>query len=431
MAGNTPINEDALLKEYYTSDKLEIDLFEDNVFIGMVPKDESVEGREYVSAVVYGASQARSADFATALAMSALVSESVANFKVPYVSNHAIARISADLISQARTSEGAFMDAVTLIGDDVESNMMLDVAISAYRTSDGARGNISAGTTVASSTLTLANPLDILNFEIGMQLDLAAAQSSGNPRAYGSGSHGLYVVAVNYDTYSLTVGTTPATGGTPCNITDAVNGIPTASATSNTTYGDYIYVTGDRNAKMHGILDWIPYGGPTSALYCGLDRTPNPTRLAGRWMDGTTGANIASVLEDGIAQLTSTGGRPTHCFVTPKKFADFSKELGAKAQMVEVKSTNANVGYTGIEVAGTKGKVVVLPDRSVPSNRMLLLRLSSWEMISSGKIASIWQEDGKVWLRSYNAAGMEMRFYGQGNLRCKSPRDNMTIAVTP
>jgi hypothetical protein len=422
--GNTVSSADALLKNLYSDDEVENALFEDHPFFGMVPKDEKSVGRQFEFPVVIGAGMGRSASFTVAQTMAGLTGEIVRKFNVTLVSNHADATASSEIVMESQSNEGAFLQMVQLIGDDQLSNFGTDVAKSLFRNGSGSRGVISTATTIASSSLKLTNPLDILNFEVGMQLDVAAAEVSGSTRAYGSGAHGLYVSAVNYDTFTLTIATTPVPGGTPVNMNDATDGIPTIA------HGDFIYCKGDRNSKISGVEAWIPYGGPSATTFFGVDRTVNPTRLAGRYLDGTAAYTIGAILEDAIAKVYTVGGKITHFFMTPRAFAEFSKELGSKAQLVDVSSTNAQIGYTGIKVAGGKGTVVCVPDPDCPSDRIYGVNMAKWQLRSIKKAVHIWELDGKVWLRAPSDSGMEIRFFSMAQLVCKSPRDNITIKIT-
>lgn len=423
--GNNSTSANALLKEFYSDEMVENMLFKEHVLFGLVSKKEDVDGKYFDYPIVVGAGMGRSATFANAQAMAALTGEVTVNFQVPLVENFEVANIANKLIMQApKKDAGSFLDMVSLIANDQLENLGNDLAIGLYRSQAGDRGRIGASTTLASSKLTLANPRDIYNFEVGMALDLAQAQVTGGTRAYGSGNHGLYIVAIDYASGSFTVGTTPSPNGTACNITDATDGCPTAGL------ADYIYVSGDRNLKMPGLADWFPQTVASNDSFMNVNRSMNRVRLAGQFYDGSSGQSIASTLETAMAMVASVGGKTTHFLMDHMKFAQLSLELGAKTQLVDVKSTNADVGYTGIRIAGQKGTAVCLGDLHCPSDRIYGLNMDSLELMSMGKAAHVWDEDGQVWLRSATQAGMEIRFYSYAALRCSNPRSNIAIGVT-
>jgi hypothetical protein len=423
--GNTSSSLSAMLKELYSDDRVANAIYKKNALLGMVPKDEKIEGKYFVQPIVYGAGQSRSASFSTAQSMSAKSGELMADYIVQYVENHDDATVATKLMAMSTSDKGAFLRAIKLIPDNHMQNFGNDIAVSMYRDSSGFRGRISSDTTLASSTLKLAQAADATNFEVGMQLDVAQTQSSASTRAYGSASHGLYVSAVNVTAGTLTVATTPVPGGTPCNITDSTDGVPTAD------HGDYLYVTGDRNAKFQGLSGWIPYGGPTGGdSFYNVDRTVMPTRLAGTYIDGTSGSSISSVIEDAIAQTNLIGGDPDYCFMPFKKFAALSKELGSKAQIVNVQST-AQVGYEGIKVAGSGSVVTCLADRSCPANSMFLVKMDTLKLRSWGQIVRLWDLDGNIWLRTPSDSGMEIRFYSLGAFTVQEPMHCCNIRVNP
>jgi hypothetical protein len=125
------------------------------------------------------------------------------------------------------------------------------------------------------------------------------------------------------------------------------------------------------------------------------------------------------------------GGKLTHFIMPYGQFTALANAQGAKVQLVNVKSAEADIGFEGIEITGANGKVVCLPDRYCPSNTIAGVNINTWKLISVGKAVRTWQEDGKVWLRSYNQNGMEIRFYSLANLVCREPRANINVRVNP
>lgn len=425
--GNTATTFAALLKEYYAKNKIANTVFKDNVFYGLVPKDEKgSEGNYCVTPVIVAAGASRSATFGRAQAMAALSGDTQKRFLVDYYENHADVTIPSALIARSRGDEGAFLKAATSISDNQLEEFANDISTSLYRSRDGNRGKISTGTTIASSTLKFAVPSDVLNFGLGMELDVAAAQSTGNVRAYGSNSHGIYVSAIDYVAGTITAGITPTPGSTPVNLNDAADGIPTIAT------GDFVYVRGDRNLKLNGFLDWIPYGGPLGGdSFLGVDRTVQPTALAGNYLDGTGYGTMYECLDDAITQVHMMGGKLTHFLMPFKAFGKLQKELVGKTQLVNVKSTSAEIGYEGIKVIGSTGPVTCLPDRSCPANTICGMNIDTWELVSFKPMVHIWDLDGQQSLRVSNDSGIEMRYYSFGNLRCIEPRANINVRVNP
>lgn len=418
--GNNSTNQDALLKNLYNKGNIQTTIEVDHPFHAMLKKREDVDGRYFVYPLHFAAGQGRSADFATALAMASLSGESMVDFLVPLQENSAVANVATKLIAQSKGKDGAFLDIVSLIADKQLMNFGNDLARSEFRTSDGNIGQIGS---ISGSTVTMLVAADITNISVGMQLDLATSKTA-TKKAYGSGSHGLYVVKRSVSAGTFDVGTSPVPGGTTCDVTSAVDGIPTALA------NDYVFVTGDKGVKMNGFQDWIPYGAVASNdSFLNVNRSVDQTSLAGSYLDGTSSATVTSAIQDGIAQVGNVGGKLTHAFMSHSKFMQLSKEVTAQVRLAEVK-VSQTIGFEGIEVAGSTGSVICLPDRSCPANTIAGVNIDSWELLSVDPAVHLWDEDGKSWLRSSTQNGMELRFYSFCNMLCTDPRQNINIRVS-
>jgi hypothetical protein len=426
--GNSSATADALLKEYYTDDEVEMALYEDHPLLGLIQKNNKakVTGREYVQPIVWGAGQTASATFSVAQAMSVLTGNLPSAYKVPLVEDHSVATLSTQLIKQSETDEGAFMEEATLIVNEQLSNMTRRLSRQAWRGSTGALGQIGTiGNGISTNTrITMANTRDIVNIEVGMQLDLAATDG-GSKLGYGTNGHGLFVISVDADQGFFDVGTTPVpyTGSNSCAVTDSANGIPSAASTN------FIYGAGDLNLMMHGIADWIPATVLSTDNYCGVNRFQHRVRLAGHYVNGTVSNTVGAAIMIGAARIKNHGGKATHAFVDPIRFAQLQLEQEDKRRLVDVKSTNSVIGYDGIEVATSAGRITVLADMDCPSDTMYILNIDDWVLLSVGQPVGIWKEDGLSWLRSSNQSGMEARFYGFRGLTCRNPRNNARVQL--
>jgi hypothetical protein len=416
--GNNIDEQDALLQEYYIEELPRL-MYEDNAFWGLVAKKEDASGREVVNAVNYGAGQARSADFSVAQDMSELEGELVVNFKVPFAKNRQVAKVSTDLAYQ---TEGAasFVDAVTLISDNNAESMVNDVARSIYRSKSGAIGRLASW---SGNVGTLADANDAVNLEIGMQLDLAAAETTAGVRAYGSNGHGLYVKGVDVDQGLFYTGELPTPDAADTDFDDTQDGLVSPGQT------DYIFCRGDRNAKYVGVADWIPITVASNDSFCNVNRFVHRQRLAGVVHDARSASTLMDALEDGLAKVARIGGKTTHVFVSHIRHAQLSKELGKRAVMTELTSTDAKFGYPAIKVVGPKGAAMVVADLYCQNDTAWALDLPTWQLFSRRKMVHAWNLDGRIWQRSPTADGMEIRFRSHGNLRCQKPRNNCRIRL--
>ena len=426
-SGNNQTTIDALLKYYYDDGALVNETYRDNPLWAMVTKRQAianVTGRSFIHPVVYATSQGRRVNFAQAQSAGNATGELSVDFTVPRVQNYQDASVATQTVLSTKDDRGAFTRAVTLITDDCLGNLGLDQAISMYGDGSGTRGNISSTTNVSSSQLYLAVADNALLFEVGMELDLATSETA-TVKAYGSAGHGLYVIAVDRINGILTIGTTlnPATAST-CNINDSVNGIPTAAD------GDFIFVRGDQGLKMVGLQAWIPYGGVASNdSFLGVNRSVDPVRLAGNWLDGTQLS-----IEDALIQAATNVKKQSsmgvsHFFMGYSKYAQLLKSQSAKVVIEE--QVNPDVSFEGIELLTSTGKVAVIPDRNCPPNYIFGLNLGTWDYIHLGDPVQIFNLDGNTWLRQPSDDGMEIRFFSFGNLVCRVPAANIIVKVNP
>lgn len=412
---------DAILKEIYSDDGVTDEFFRENPFFALMPKKEDVTGRYYEQPVWASAGQAQSRTFGASTSGPGLQTgagisgEAPFTYLVPKVENMAVANVSSKLIAETSSTKGAFVDMVRAIADNQLQNLINDTSLGLFRGSDINRGTV--GGSVAGTTLTFANVSDAVNFELGMFLEFAATNSGTTVRALAANNTDCHITAIDY------------VGGTA---TLAWSGSGTQTMTANNIQvGDFIYRAGDKSLGFNGFTDWIPYGGVTSSdSFLGVNRSKQSVRLAGSWLDGTAG-NLEEVLEKAVNRVALFGGKLTHFIMPYAQFTALANAQGAKVQLVNVKAAEADIGFEGIEITGANGRIVCLPDRYCPSSLIAGVDIGSWKLISVGKAVRTWQYDGKVWLRSYNQNGMEIRFYSLANLVCREPRANINIKVNP
>ncbi len=414
---------DAILKEFYSDDGVTSEIYVDNPWLALIPKKEDVTGRFYNQPVHVSPGQGRSRSFTQAQNASNTAAgsnstfttgEALYDFQVKKVENHAVANIASQLIAESSSSRGAFLDMVRLIADGQLQNIANDTAQSVYRTADMSKGVV--GGSVAGTTLTFANPADAINFSLGAWLDFSATNSGTSTTFASTASAYCQIVAIDQVGGTATVAFSSGTNTLTAN---------------SVAVGNFIYQSGDKSLGMNGFLDWIPYGGVTSAdSFQGVNRSNSPVQLAGSYLDGT-GGNLEETLEAAIANVVRFGGKLTHFLMSPAQYRQLAQAQGAKVQLMNVMAT-PQIGFKGIQVVGhSSGPVVCLPDRNCPAGLIAGVNRETWKLISVGKVVHTWQDDGKVWLRSTTSSGMEIRFYSLANVVCKEPRSNVNIKVNP
>lgn len=425
-SGNNQVTIDALLKEYYDDGALVNETYVKNPLWARMVKTQAVAnvtGRSFVHPIVVATSQGRNTLFTKAQTNGNGTGEVSYDFTVTRINNYQVASVATETVLSTMDDRGAFTKAVTLITDNCLRNLGLDQAISMYGDGAGWRGNAGNSTqqpSFATPTLVFAIADQALAFEVNMELVVASSPTAA-PRALGSAGHGLYVGAVDRTNGTISVVTTLG-GSTPCNLNDATNGIPTIAN------GDYVFVINDQGNKIAGLQAWLPYGGPTSTPFYGVDRTVDPVRLAGNWLDASQ-LSVEDAFIQATVNVAKQGYDLTHFFVPYNKYAQLLKSQSAKVSIIE--EVNPDISFEGLQVLTPSGNVIVMPDRNCPANRMFGLNIDTWDYIHLGDPVQMFNYDGNTWLRQNSSDGMEIRFFSLGNLVCRVPAANIVIACQP
>ena len=408
---------DAALKVHYTGDRVENMTYSDNPLFALLPKYESFGGRNMPIVVTYGNPQGRSGTFAQAQKRGKLTNTKLDDFIITRIKNYGIATLDNETIEASKGDANAFMEAATTEIDGTIRELTNSVAQQVYGTGSGSRGVVGS---ISTNTITLSDPDTVVNFEIGMELVGAAAETTGAIRAVGTSTNGIIITGVDRVLGTLTFG---------YNVTDATNGIPTLAA------ADYLFVRGDRNESggtslyaLSGVEAWIPTTAPGGAdNFFGLNRSVDVTRLAGL-RKNVSAFPIEEGLLEGAALVNREGGNIDHYFCTYKTWVALEKALGSKVQYVDLR-VNPQIGFRGIEIMGQKGPIKVIPDRNCPSNKVYGLTLNTWKLNSLGKAIRVIDTDGNTMLRQSDADGVEVRYGGYMQLSCRAPGWNINLTV--
>ena len=357
---------------------------------------ENFVGENYVQPIIFGNSQGNSADFATAQANK--TAGSIKKFTITTVKDYALASIDNETILASKNNSGAFMSAVSFATDGAFAQASRSLAGAVYGSGSGKLGQV-ISTYSSGTTITLSQASDIVNFEVGMKINFAVAETGGS------------VIA---------------TQPTISNIDRDAGSFVVSDATS-VVADHYIYRDGDYDLKLKGLEAWLPGSAVTSASYFGVDRSVDKSRLAGIIYDGST-APIEEVVISAAARLAREGGKPTHLFMSYERFAELEKSLDSKVQYVDLKAANADIGFRGIVINGPRGPIKVIADQNCPHNRAYMLQLDTWKLLSRGPAPQILNMDNLDKLRDASADSVELRIGSYLNLSCNAPGWNCKIS---
>lgn len=413
-----------ILKELYDNQKVQWLTYKDNPFLAMIKKEEKFPGKYYPVPVVYGLSQGASATFASAF--NNQTSPLVAEFLITRVADFSLATIDGQLLAAAQTDPGAFIDGAELMIDAAFQTAVNRLAVAMFRNGAGTIGQI--GITITGSSpnylLTLSNPDDAVNFEVGQVLmSVQNVDGSGTaPSATAS------INAINRSSGVLTLTSSDATLATdwPANYYLAVQGdLPT---TSNNNFQPSGSTTTNSLLKLAGLAAWLPIAGPGgSDSFFGVNRNLDTQRLAGVTFDGSA-LSLEEALLQGTGRIALNGGRVDTGICSYATYTALITSLGSKVQYIDEKI--GEIGFRGVQVNGANTVMSIFPDRSCPDGVIYCLEMDSWCLRSQNPAPHIlkYMDEIEI-LRVPGVDAAELRVGGYMNMYTNKPGHNGVIKV--
>ena len=387
---------EAILKEYYSNQRVTQLTYKDCPFYALLPKHKDFGGDSYPLPMRITNPQGASASFANAQAQK--TASNYKKFSLTRVKDYSLASISTEAMLASENNAGAFLQLATAEIDGAIETMKRRLGWAIYGDGSGAIGSIVAEPAENPSTVvTFNNVEDIVKIEVGQTIQF---RSGATVKLFATGVSSALVSAVNRDTGSFTLDAAYASTGTIA-----------ANDTCN--------VVGDYNAKLSGLAAWIPSSAPGATPFFGVDRSIDTTRLGGVRI-ASSGKPIEEALVDGARRIGREGlGNPNYVFTGFSRYAALDKSLGSKVRYKDVEV--AGISFRGIEVSGPQGTMTVIPDRDCPENRMYLVDMSTFGLYSLKEPVMILNQDGNRMLREASADAMELRVGGYFQMGNTSP----------
>jgi hypothetical protein len=391
--GNTPY----ILKTLWPQERVENLVYEDNPFLAMVPKSEEFYGQNMYLAVKFTDTQGRAATFATAQA--AKNPHKGVRFLLTRGKDYSLFGIEHEMILASKKDKGALLRALDTEVESAMHALTRSLAIALYKDASGWRGQCASDPGTGQS-ITLKNINDITNFEVGMNI-VFSATTTGALRA--GGNRTIDGLDRDAGTIHVSAAIDAAVGST-----------------------DYIFVDGDAaNAGSTilptGLNGWLPDSAPTVGggdSFFGVDRSPDPVRLAGLRVD-VSAFNPEEGLALMLARLCREGGKPSHAFRNPIDYKNIAVALGSKVK-TEYMSVG-QIGFTALKVDGPKGQVAVISDQNCPAQKGYTVTMKSLKFYSLGKAPMVIEADDLQLLRDSTADSFEGRMAYYANLGCTAP----------
>lgn len=392
----------AILKTLYPQNEIKKLCYQNQPFFAMVKKRADFYGTSMQVALRYGPPAGRSASISTAVTNKA--GSKLAKYTVTRVKDYVALDMDGETLRACSNDKGSIVRALELEVDGGFHVLRRSIGINLFRGGTGTRGQVAGAATVGSAGIYLSNVNDITNFEVGMVLQVASAD-----------------------------GATPRTGTVTISGLDRQLGILTASAAwtagiGAVATGDYILASGDSNATIAGLSAWIPSSSPSATAFFGLDRTPDPIRLAGCRVTAYAGGPIEETLQQAAAFVAREGGEPDWCFLNPIDYVKLAASLGSRLVVTENSIPDIEFGFKSIELATPTGTVKIFGDPNCPQGTAYILQSDTWTFWTLGDIGFL-EEDGLRMVRNASADTYEMRIGYYGNLVCDAPGFNAYVSL--
>jgi hypothetical protein len=382
---------DYALKTRYSPEEVMNLTIDDQPFLAMVRKDTGFRGKNLVQAVKYADLPARSAGFSTAQGLKG--SSLGKAFTLTRVSDYAIASIDNETMEASENDEGALLQALEDEMDSAIHALKRSMGIGMFGNGSGQLGSISS---ISTTTITLTSAEDAMNFEVGMSL-VAATADTAAPK--NSGTAGT-VSAVDRDAGTVTTSADMTASGTAW-----------AAADELFQEGDYTAAS-DRN-KISGLKAWIPDSAPGATAFFGVNRSSDTVRLGGV-RQSLSGLPLNEALVKLQTQVSKHGGRPKVVFISFSRMEQLLNLLGSKAEYTSFKV--GEVGFDGVKVRGPKGVMEVYADINCPSAHAYALDMRIPCLHSLNAAPHILKYKGSGYFHEATSDGIEIRVGFYGNL---------------
>lgn len=388
----------AMMKETYSGKKVAELIYKKNKFLARVPRNTGFQGESKSIGLKFGNPTGVGRNFSTTKGNKQ--PGKYGKFVIEPKELFGFVRMNHRLIKQTKGDAGSLLRAKGEEFDGMFQQMGRRQAIQLWRNGGGTLGQVDGA--VNTDVITLSKLSDVRNFEVGMILTLHSAEKGGATRAGGP----TEVIAVDRSAGTIT-------------LDDDLNTSFAAAAD-----GDWFAVEGDYDEAITGVAAYIPATAAEAVTPLkGLDRSKDPTRLAGLRLD-LTGWGYEEAVIELLSAVSNEGGTPNAVYMNPIDWVALERALGSRKEYVSTGSTVAEIGFSGLRVVTEDGEAVILSDINVPSGLMYALQEDTWCLESVGETPALWDEDGNMSLRATDSNDIDVQAYGYHELSCSAPGYN-------
>lgn len=414
---------DAVLKDYYTDQRVKHRGYRHAPLLAMMPKMESFRGRRLPIPIWYGQGQGRGVTVAQAQTNKS--DGYFEDFFLTRSKNYSTHDIDNETMKASRGDAAAFLSGRTALMDQAVNVISRDAALDLYKSGAGERGRLSA---VAATNFTLGTTEDVVNIEVGMRIVFADGLTSGATISAPTG--GSYYLVSAVDRINGIVSVTEP-DGTPADLTAGAGAV---------VANDYVFVAGDCPAetvagastvrKIVGLAGWLPTAvvSPGDDLF-GVDRSVD-SRLQGLIYDAATpGDSVEEAVINAGTLCFREGAAPDYVFMNPVHRAEIVKSLQGKADYEPVTSSDGKIGFRALVIESGAGPVKVIADPNCPLGKAYMLQMNTWKLCSLYGVPHLLDEDGMTIQRKPTDDAYEVRFGYYAQLGCHAPAYNCVISL--
>lgn len=407
-------SQDALLKEWYTTQRVQNAIYTDTVLLDRFPKSDSFKGDLMPLPIKYSNPQSLSASVADAITSEGIAGGNTVNTKWALTVGelNQVVTVSDKTMMASRDDEGAFMRTVTHEIDGALENIRTGLCQYAYGGGGCAIGRrLSASTNV----ITLTSKYDAINFSVDMVIH--ASSTDGTSGAIRTGS--TYVTDIDADAGTITLNS--------------------AAGITSFADNDYLFRFGTHGTSyspdINGLAAWIPAAAPGATTFYGVDRTADIIKLSGNRLlaADVSGLGIEARLKKACTRVArqGTGRGVTDFFMNPEQWQALSNAMEGRAVLYSDPSKGAT-GHKAICIMTSSGEVKIWADRFCPITSCWGLRMEDWTLYSMGSLPRFIGEeqgDGLKMLRKSTTNGFEVRINCYPAIACVQPGNQVYVPL--
>jgi hypothetical protein len=388
------------LKEWYQGTTVADLVYKNHPFLGIVPKNTNVRGNVYPKPIRYANITGQSATYLTAHEQQSPATRE--RWTCTHTDNYAKATVSNKVMELSMGDPAAFREALTDAVDSAYSAFANDLHFELLaRIPKGGRATV---TNVAGDPDFVLSAGEARFFEVGMRVQYSSAAQASLE-----------------DTGEIQI----------VEAVDRANDTITLDSdfTTPMVATDILYRAGDFDAKADSLGSWLPGSGVGATAFNGVDRTADPTRLAG--VDGVKGAT-APLLTDSLvqtgAELYNQGASPTHVLLSPADHGLLAFETEQRGRYAKVSSTEGSVSFSALEIMTGAGAVPCVAEPAVGSDSYYMIDTGSgMELYSAGGVPRMFNKDGNFYHREETADTLAFYLFGFYGLVVQNPGGNSFV----